>query len=52
MKRGEENALKNYNEAIDGLSPDTPGFTTVVDQRNRIRTVIQRVEQLIPVYDD
>lgn len=51
VKRGEEYALESYNDALEEMAAGSPAYNTVVNQRNQIRSVIQRVEQLIPVFN-
>ncbi len=50
--RGEEHALEHYQDALDDLDAGSIAFNTVVNQRNQIRTVISRVENLLPAYSE
>ena len=48
--RGEKNALKNYEDALEEMPITSTAYETLVSQRNQIRTAINRLEQLQPVY--
>lgn len=50
--RGEEHALEHYQEALDELDAGSIAFNTVVNQRNQIRSVISRVQNLLPAYSE
>ena len=49
-KRGEENALKEYDEALSELNSTDPGYNVVSKQRTQIQQALSQVEQQISVY--
>ncbi len=50
--RGENAALENYQDAMEDLPVMSSAYTTLVKQRNQIRTALNRLEQLVPVFDE
>lgn len=48
--RGEKNALSNYEDALKEMPVTSSAYTTLVNQRNQIRSAVARLEQLLPVY--
>lgn len=52
VNRGEGYALNSYNKALEDIDPRSAAFETVTKQRNQIRSSIDRMQQLIPVYED
>ncbi len=48
--RGEKNALSNYEDALEEMPITSSAYKTLVSQRNHIRAVLNRLEQLAPVY--
>lgn len=48
--RGEKNALKNYEDALEEMPISGSAYATLVNQRNQIRSVVTRLEQLLPIY--
>lgn len=50
--RGENNALENYNDAIEDMPTTSSAYRLLVDQRNQVRTALNRLEQLLPAYDE
>lgn len=49
--RGENNALDNYRDAMEDIPITSSVYTTLVKQRNRIRTALDRLEKLVPVFE-
>lgn len=49
-KRGEENALSNYDEALEELSGYSSVYSTVQRQRNQIQQAISQIEQRLRYY--
>lgn len=49
--RGEKNALSNYEDAMNEMPISSSAYKTLVNQRNHIRSVLGRLEQLVPVYE-
>lgn len=50
--RGEKNALANYNESIEEMPTTSSAYKTLVDQRNQVRTALERLEALVPAYEN
>ncbi|PHN05056.1 ferritin-like domain-containing protein [Flavilitoribacter nigricans] len=50
--RGEKNALSNYEDALEEMPITSSAYKTLVNQRNHIRSVLGRLEQLAPVYSN
>jgi uncharacterized protein (TIGR02284 family) len=48
--RGEKNALKNYEDALENMPITGSAYATLVNQRNQIRSVVTRLEKLLPIY--
>ena len=48
--RGEKNALSNYEDALEEMPISSTAYATLVSQRNQIRSVVTRLEQLMPIY--
>jgi uncharacterized protein (TIGR02284 family) len=48
--RGEKNALSNYEDSLKEMPITSSAYKTLVSQRNQIRTALDRLEQLAPVY--
>ena len=49
-KRGEENALKEYDEALSQLNSTDPGYNVVSKQRTQIQQALSQIEQQLSVY--
>lgn len=49
--RGENNALDNYRDAMEDIPVTSSVYATLVKQRNQIRTALDRLEKLVPVFD-
>ncbi len=52
VRRGESNALENYNEALEELDSTSIAYQTVLKQRDQIRESLATAERLIPAYDN
>lgn len=52
VKRGEENALNNYNEVIEDCTTGTPVYEMLTRHRDEIRNMVNRVDTLEEAYDD
>ncbi len=51
VKRGEKNALSNYEDALEKLDAGSEAYNTVFRQSNQIREAISRAESILPVYE-
>lgn len=50
--RGENNALDNYRDAMADIPVTSSVYTTLISQRNQIRSALDRLEKLVPVFDE
>lgn len=51
-KRGEENALKEYDEALSNMNSTDPGYNVVSKQRTQIQQALSQIEQQLTVYSN
>lgn len=49
--RGEKNALSNYEDSLEDMPITSSAYKTLVNQRNQIRTAVERLEKLVPVFN-
>lgn len=49
--RGEENAVNNYNDALEDLPTGSISYDLVAKQRNQIKEALKRMETLEEVHD-
>ena len=48
--RGENNALSHYQDTLEEMPMTSSAHVLLVNQRNQIRSAIERLEQLLPAY--
>lgn len=49
--RGEHNALENYLQVMESISPTHKVYPTLLDHHSRIRAALDKLERLVPVYE-
>ncbi len=52
VKRGEKNALGEYQTAIEKFPEDSDAYKTLTEQRDRIKHSIEQVDRLISTYTE